>query len=103
MGDPLPRIEIEARPDVHQMVADRVGDIPSKPGARKPDPDPDRLADDHLIDPANEREFDNFEAQSGGYQPEVDGNLEVIPDPEVGRSFLRTQKRTPKTRTDVLF
>ena len=54
--DPLPRPEVEARPDVKQVVPDGVRLIPPEPGARQTGLHPYRAVDDHLFDASRERE-----------------------------------------------
>ena len=62
MVSPLPGLQVEVVADVHEVVAESVRDVPSKPGAGKPRSNADGGADDNLIHAAFEWEVTDLDA-----------------------------------------
>ena len=67
--DPLPGLQVEARPNVQQVVAYGVGHVPPEPRTRQPRLHTDGPAYDDFLDPAPEREQYDLEPQLIGQPP----------------------------------
>ena len=83
LAHPLPRLQIEAGPQVHNVVADGVRHVPSEPSPGQPRPHADDPFDDHLFDPSTKREGNYLKVQFGHQQLEVHGDGQPVPPPDL--------------------
>ena len=104
VADPLPGLQVEAGPDVQDVMADRVGYVPPELPPRQPRQDSDGPVDYGLLDATPEREEHNRQPQLGGQPPQIDRHFEAVPTPQPIRLGLRLHPGPPHFgRTSVLY